>query len=107
MALMNQVFHDCLDKFVVVFIDDILVYLKDVEEHKKHLRKVLEILREKKLYTKYSKCEYLLDEVSFKVYIVSKEAIKVDLAKVEAVRNWHTSKNVTYVRSFIGLDGYY
>ena len=107
MCLMNQVFSAYLDKFVVVFIDDILVYSKDRDDHDKHLRLVLQTLRENMLYAKLSKCEFWLEKVSFLGHFVSKEGISVDPAKVEAVRSWPSPKNVTEVRSFLGLAGYY
>ncbi|XP_057542411.1 uncharacterized mitochondrial protein AtMg00860-like [Amaranthus tricolor] len=104
---MNQVFSAYLDKFVVVFIDDILVYLRDRDDHEKHLRSVLQTLRENKLYAKLSKCDFWLEKVSFLGHFVSKEGISVDPAKVVAVRSWPSPKNVTEVRSFLGLAGYY
>ena len=96
-----------MDQFVVVFIDDILVYSKDAQEHEQHLRIVLETLRERRLYTKLSKCDFWLNEVSFLGHIVSAEGIRVDPAKIEAVVNWKPPRNVTEVRSFLGLAGYY
>ena len=87
MDLMNRVFRPYVDKFVVVFIDDILVYSKDAQKHEQHLRIVLEVLREKKLYAKLSKCDFWLKEVSFLGHIVSAEGIRVDPAKIEAVVN--------------------
>ena len=107
MDLMNRVFRPYLDQFVVVFIDDILVYSKDAREHEQHLRIVLETLREKKLYAKLNKCDFLLKEVSFLGHIVSVEGIRVDPTKIEAVVNWKPPRNVTEVRSFLGLAGYY
>ena len=107
MDLMNRVFRPYVDQFVVVFIDDILVYSKDAQEHEQHLRIVLETLREKKLYAKLSKCDFWLKEVSFLGHIVSAEGIRVDPAKIEAVVNWKSPQNVTKVRSFLGLAGYY
>ena len=88
MDLMNRVFRHYVDQFVVVFIDDILVYSKDVQEHEKHLRIVLETLREKRLNAKLNKCDFLLKEVPFLGHIVSAEGIRVDLTKIEAVVNW-------------------
>ena len=79
MDLMNRVFHPYLDKFVVVFIDDILVYSKDAQEHEQRLKIVLQILREKRLFAKLSKCDFWLKEVSFLGHIVSAEGIRVDL----------------------------
>ena len=108
MDLMNRVFHPYLDKFVVVFIDDILVYSKDAQEHEQHLRIVLQILRErKKLFTKLSKCDFWLKEVSFLGHIVSAEGIRVDPAKIKAIVSWKPPRNVTEVRSFLGLACYY
>ena len=101
MDLMNRVFRPYVDPFVVVFIDDILVYSKDAQEHEQHLRIVLEMLREKKLYAKLSKCDFWLKEVSFLGHIVSVEGIRVDPTKIEAVVNWKSPRNVTEVRSFL------
>nr|GEZ06673.1 putative reverse transcriptase domain-containing protein [Tanacetum cinerariifolium] len=107
MDLMNRVFHEFLDKFVIVFIDDILVFSKSKEEYEDHLRTVLQILRRKKLYAKFSKCEFWLSSVVFLGHIVSAEGITMDLAKVEAVTKWPRPTSVTEVRSFLGLAGYY
>ena len=107
MDLMNRVFRPYVDQFVVVFIDDILVYSKDREIHDTHLRVVLEILRKEQLYAKLSKCEFWLTEVSFLGHIVSKEGIRVDPKKIEVVVEWKPPRNVTEVRSFLGLAGYY
>ena len=107
MDLMNRVFRPYLNQFVVVFIDDILVYSKDEQEHKQHLKIVQQTLREKKLYSKLSKCDFRLNEVSFLGHVVSVEGIRVDPAKIEAVVNWKLLRSVTKVRSFLGLAGYY
>ncbi len=88
MDLMNRVFREYLDKFVVVFIDDILVYSKSTEEHEQHLRVVLQTLRQEKLYAKFSKCQFWLESVAFLGHIVSKDGFMEDLAKIEAVTNW-------------------
>ena len=88
MDLMNRVFRPYVDQFVVVFIDDILVYSKDAQKHEQHLKIVLETLKEKKLYAKLSKCDFWLNEVSFLGHIVSVEGIRVDPAKIEAIVNW-------------------
>ena len=96
-----------LDKFVVVFIDDILIYSKNEEEHEEHLRLVLKKLREHKLYAKFSKCEFWLKEVGFLGHVVSGEGIAVDPSKVEAVTEWIAPTSVTEIRSFLGLAGYY
>jgi hypothetical protein len=107
MNMMNKLFMEFLDKFVVVFIDDILIYSKSNEEHEKHLHAILEKLREHKLYAKFSKCEFWLSEVGFLGHIVTKDGIAVDLAKVNAVTEWEPPKNVGEIRSFLGLAGYY
>ena len=107
MDLMNRVFCPYLDQFVVVFIDDILVYSKDAQKHENHLRTVLQSLRENQLFAKLSKCDFWLKEVSFLGHIVFAEGIRVDPLKIEAIVNWHPPRNVTKVRSFLGLGGYY
>nr|KYP34046.1 Retrovirus-related Pol polyprotein from transposon 17.6 [Cajanus cajan] len=104
---MNRIFRPFLDRFVVVFIDDILVYSKSLEDHREHLRSVLEVLREKQLYAKLSKCEFWLSEVKFLGHVISAEGIAVDPAKVEAVIQWERPKTATEIRSFVGLVGYY
>ena len=107
MDLINRVFHPYLDQFIVVFIDDILVYSKDAQEHEQHLKIVLQILRKKKLFSKLSKCDFWLKEVSFLGHIISIEGIRVDPAKIEAIVNWKPPRNVTEVKSFFSLVGYY
>ena len=96
-----------LDKFVVVFIDDILVFSKNEEEHEEHLRLVLQKLRENQLYAKLSKCDFWLREVSFLGHVISDGGIAVDPSKVQDVLNWNPPKNVLEIRSFLGLAGYY
>ena len=90
-----------------MFIDDILIYSKSEEEHREHLRAVLEVLREKKLYAKFSKCEFWLREVQFLRHVISKDGIKVDPSKIEAVMKWEQAKSPTEIKSFLGLAGYY
>ncbi|KAL1534042.1 hypothetical protein AAHA92_31446 [Salvia divinorum] len=107
MDLMNRVFHPYLDKFVLVFIDDVLVYSKNEKEHEEHLRITLETLRAEKLYAKFSKCEFWLKEVNFLGHVVTAEGIRVDPAKVEAVQLWKTPKSPNEIRSFLGLAEYY
>jgi len=107
MDYMNKIFRLFLDRFVVVFIDDILIYSKTQEEHAEHLRLVLGDLREKQLYAKLSKCKFWLDEVQFLGHVISAQGIVVDPAKVEAVVKWETPKSATEIRSFVGLAGYY
>ena len=105
--LMNRIFRPYLDRFVVVFIDDILIYSKDETEHAEHLRIVLQTLRDKQLYAKFSKSEFWLREVGFLGHIVSGDGIRVDPSKISAIVDWKPPKNVTEVRSFLGLAGYY
>ncbi|KAG8478487.1 hypothetical protein CXB51_028219 [Gossypium anomalum] len=107
MDLMNRIFRPYLDKFVVVFIDDILIYSKDETEHAEHLKIVLQTLRDKQLYAKFSKSEFWLREVGFLGHIVSGDGIWVDPSKISAIVDWKPPKNVTEVRSFLGLAGYY
>ncbi|KAA3461634.1 DNA/RNA polymerases superfamily protein [Gossypium australe] len=107
MDLMNRVFQPYLDRFVVVFIDDILVYSRTEEEHDSHLRVVLQLLREKQLYAKFSKCDFWLREVTFLGHVVSAEGIRVDPRKVEAILDWKPPRSVSEIRSFLGLAGYY
>ena len=107
MDLMNRVFKPYLDSFVVVFIDDILIYSRGEEEHKGHLRVVLQRLREEKLYAKYEKCEFWLKEVAFLGHVVSGDGIKVDPKKTDVIRNWPRPLTPSDIRSFLGLAGYY
>nr|AAV43974.1 putative polyprotein [Oryza sativa Japonica Group] len=107
MNLMNKVFMEYLDKFVVVFIDDILIYSKTKEEHEEHLRLALEKLREHQLYAKFSKCEFWLSEVKFLGQVISSGGVAVDPSNVESVLSWKQPKTVSEIRSFLGLAGYY
>ncbi|KAL0534798.1 hypothetical protein IC582_029092 [Cucumis melo] len=107
MDLMNRVFREFLDTFVIVFIDDIFIYSKTEAEHEEHLRMVLQTLRDNKLYGKFSKCEFWLKQVSFLGHVVSKDGVSVDPAKIEAVTGWTRPSTVSEVRSFLGLAGYY
>jgi len=107
MDYMNKIFRPYLDQFVVVFIDDILIYSESRDVHANHLRVVLGILREHKLYGKLSKCEFWLDEVQFLGHVMSTQGIAVDPAKIEFVVKWERPQTVTEVRSFLGLMGYY
>ncbi|WVZ93760.1 LOW QUALITY PROTEIN: hypothetical protein U9M48_039717 [Paspalum notatum var. saurae] len=106
MHLMNRVFMDYLDKFIVVFIEDILIYSTSEEEHEVHLRLVLQRLREHKLYAKLKKCEFWIDEVPFLGHIISKGGIAVDPRKISAITNWEVPKTPKEVRGFLGLAGY-
>jgi hypothetical protein len=105
--LMNSVFMPELDKFVVVFIDDILIYSKNEEEHAKHLRIVLTRLREHQLYAKFSKCTFWLEEIQFLGHVLSAKGIAVDPSKVKDILEWKPPTTVHQVRSFLGLAGYY
>nr|KYP46054.1 Retrovirus-related Pol polyprotein from transposon 297 family [Cajanus cajan] len=107
MDYMNRIFWPFLDKFVVVFIDDILIYSRTREETAEPLRVVLEILKAKQLYTKLSKCEFWLDEVKFLGHVILVEGIAIDPAKVESVLQWERPRTVTDIRSFVGFAGYY
>ncbi|XP_057494185.1 uncharacterized protein LOC130779535 [Actinidia eriantha] len=107
MDLMNRIFSPFLDQFVIVFIDDILIYSPTREEHGQHLQIVLQTLRDHGLYAKYSKCEFWLPEVKFLGHVVSGDGVAVDSSKIEAVMDWQAPKNVFEVRSFLGLAGYY
>ncbi|KAL5840989.1 hypothetical protein ACOSQ4_013597 [Xanthoceras sorbifolium] len=107
MDLMNRIFRSYLDQFVIVFIDDILVYSGSEEEHVEHLKIVLQTLREHHLYAKLSKCQFWLNKVAFIGHVVSAEGVSLDPQKIEAIIKWKQSTNVTEVRSFLGLSGYY
>ena len=96
-----------LDKFVVVFIDDILVYSKNKKEHAEHLRIVLTRLREHQLYAKFSKCDFWLKEVQFLGHVLSAEGVAVDPSKVKDMLDWKPPTTVHQVRSFLGMVGYY
>jgi len=107
MNLMNKTFMEELDKFVVVFIDDILIYSRSAEEHAQHLRIVLEKLQSHQLYAKFSKCEFWLEKVSFLGHVLTAEGVAVDPEKVEAVSSWRQPTSVSEIRSFLGLASYY
>jgi hypothetical protein len=107
MYLMNKVFMEYLNKFVVVFIYDILVFSRSEEEYEEHLRLVLQKLCEHQLYAKFNRCDFWLKEVSFLGHIITDGGIAVDPSKVWDVLNWSQPKNVSEIRSFLGLAGYY
>ena len=104
---MSKVFMDYLDKFVVVFIDDILILSGSEEEHEEHLRIVLQTLREHQLYAKLSKCDFWLDQIALLGHILIAGGVAVDPSKVKDVLNWLPPTNVSEIRSFLGLAGYY
>jgi hypothetical protein len=107
MYLMSKVFIECLDKFVVVFINDILVYTRSEEEHEEHLRLALQKLREYRLYAKLSKREFWMKQVAFLGHVISKGGISMDPSKVQDVLSWNAPMSVGDIRSFLGLAGYY
>jgi hypothetical protein len=107
MYLMNKVFMEYLDKFVVVFIDDILVYSRSEEEQEEHLSLALQKLRDHKLYAKLSKFGFWLKQVSFSGHIISKGGISVDPSKVQDVLSWKVPTSVSDIQNFLGLAGYY
>ncbi|GKA46530.1 putative nucleotidyltransferase, ribonuclease H [Tanacetum coccineum] len=107
MDLMNHVCNPYLDKFMIVFIDDILIYSKNKEEHGKHLKTILNLLWSKKLYAKFSKCDFWLDSVQFLGHVIDSNGVHVDPAKIEAIKNWAAPTTPTEVRQFLGLAGYY
>ena len=107
MSVMNHIFRDLLDKFVIVYLDDILIYSKTIEEHSKHIEKVLMRLREQKFYGKLSKCYFAVTQVEYLGHIISSEGISVDQEKVKAISNWPRPKSKRDVQSFLGLVNYY
>ena len=107
MSLMNSVFRKYLDCFVQVFLDDILIYSQNKQEHQEHLRLVLQCLREHKLYGKLSKCSFFQKEIQYLGHVISGEGISVYPRKIEVILGWPTPRNAKEVRSFMGLDGYY
>ena len=107
MDLMHRIFQPYLDQFVVVFVDDILIYSQSEWEHEYHLKIVLQLLRDHQLYAEFSKCKFWLTEVRFLGDVVSTSGVSVDPEKVEAVMSWERPKSVFKIRSFLGLAGYY
>nr|GEW29211.1 hypothetical protein [Tanacetum cinerariifolium] len=107
MDLMNRVCKPYLDKFVIMFINDILVYSKDEEEHGKHLQIILKLLKKERLYAKFSKCDFWLDSVKFLGHVINRSGVHVDPAKIEAIKNWTVPMTPTEVRQFLRLGGYY
>nr|GFC89121.1 putative reverse transcriptase domain-containing protein [Tanacetum cinerariifolium] len=103
MDLMNRVCKPYLDKFVIVFIDDILIYSKDEKEHEEHLKTILELLKKEELYAKFSKCEFWIPKVQFLGHVIDSQGIQVDPAKIESVKDWTSLKSSTEIRQFLGL----
>ncbi|GJX53213.1 putative reverse transcriptase domain-containing protein [Tanacetum coccineum] len=107
MDLMNRVCKPYLDKFIIVFIDDILIYSKNKQEHAEHLKLILELLKKEQLYAKFSKCEFWIPKVQFLGHVIDSQGIHVDPAKIESVKDWESPKSATEIRQFLGLAGYY
>ncbi|GJS73462.1 putative reverse transcriptase domain-containing protein [Tanacetum coccineum] len=105
--LMISVCKPYLDKFVIVFIDDILIYSKNKQEHEEHLKLILELLKKEELYAKFSKCEFWIPKVQFLGYVIDSEGIHVDPAKIESIKDWASPKSPMEIRQFLGLAGYY
>jgi hypothetical protein len=104
--LMNNVLNKFLKRFVLVFIDDILIYSKIKEEHEENLKLVLQVLREHKLYAKFSKCEFFQKQVHYLGHVIFEEVVAVHLDKIKAIMDWPTQKYVVDIRSFMGLEGH-
>lgn len=107
MCLMNSVFHRYLDKFVLIFIDEILIYSRTKEEHQEHLMIVLQTLREHQLYANFSKCEFFKEKIQYLGHIITKDGIVVDSEKIRTIMQWPVPKDVADIRSFMGLASYY
>ncbi|GKE42064.1 putative reverse transcriptase domain-containing protein, partial [Tanacetum coccineum] len=107
MDLVNRVCKPYLDKFVIVFINDILIYSRNEKEHEEHLKTILEMLKKKELYAKFSKCEFWINTVKFLGHVIDSSGIHVDPAKIEAVKNWASPTTPLEIRQFLGLAGYY
>ncbi|GJZ87473.1 putative reverse transcriptase domain-containing protein, partial [Tanacetum coccineum] len=107
MDLINRVCKPYLDKFVIVFIDDILIYSKNKQEYEEHLKLILEFIKKKELYAKFSKCEFWIPKVQFLVHVIESQGIYVDPAKIKSIKDWASPKSPTEIRQFLGLAGYY
>nr|GEX61458.1 putative reverse transcriptase domain-containing protein [Tanacetum cinerariifolium] len=107
MDLMNWVCKPFLDKFVIVFIDDILMYSRNKVEHEGHLKRILKLLKKEELYAKFSKCDFWLSKVQFLGHVIDSEGIHVGLAKIKSIKDWESPKNPTEILQFLGLSGYY
>ncbi|GKF74443.1 putative reverse transcriptase domain-containing protein, partial [Tanacetum coccineum] len=96
-----------MDKFVIVFIDDILLYSKNKQEYEEHLKLILELLKKEELYAKFSKCKFWIPKVQFLGHVIDSKGIHVDPSKIESIRDWTSPKSPTEIRQFLGLAGYY
>ncbi|GKC88918.1 putative reverse transcriptase domain-containing protein [Tanacetum coccineum] len=105
--LSDKVCKSYLDKFVIVFIGDILIYSKNKEEHEEHLKLILELLKKEELYAKFSKCEFWIPKVQFLGHVIDSKGIHVDLVKIKSIKDWASPKSLTEIRQFLGLAGYY
>jgi hypothetical protein len=106
-ALMNKILVPYLRKMALVFFDDILIYSKTLQEHKQHLTKILQLLRANQLFAKMSKCEFSKDKIEYLGHIISADGVATDPVKIQAMSNWPTPTNITQLRGFLGLTGYY
>ncbi|GKE53441.1 putative reverse transcriptase domain-containing protein [Tanacetum coccineum] len=107
MDLMKRVCKPYLDKFVIVFIDDILIYSKIKQEHNEHLKLILELLKKEELYAKFSKCEFWIPKVQFLGHVIDSKGIHVDPTKIKSIKDWASPKSPMEIRQFLGLAGYY
>nr|GEU63797.1 putative reverse transcriptase domain-containing protein [Tanacetum cinerariifolium] len=107
MSLLNHVCKQYLDKFVIVFIDDILIYSKSKQEHEEHLKLILELLKKEQLFAKFSKCEFWIPKVQFLGHVIDNQGIHVDPAKIVSIKDWASPKIAMEIRQFLGLAGYY
>jgi hypothetical protein len=104
---MNSICIQYLDKFILIFIDDILIYSKSEEEHEHHLKIVLQTLREHKLYAKFNKCDFYQRKIQYLGHLISEDGIAVDPENIKYIMEWIVPKNVTDIQSFMGITGYY
>eukprot|EP00253_Pinus_taeda_P008401 PITA_08401 len=107
MCLMNNIFHQYLDQFMLIFVDDILIYSRTIEEHQEHLIMVLQTLREHQLYAKFSNCDFFKEEIQYLGHVITRDGIAVDPEKIKAIMEWLVPRDVTDIQSFMGLAGYY
>ena len=107
MCMMSNIFSRYLDKFFLVFIEDIMVYSNNKQEHKEHLHVVQQVLREHQLYAKFSKCNFYKPQIQYLGHIISKRGIAVDPKNIKSIKDWSTPTSVTYIKYFLGLVGYY